>query len=231
MAVVTIIIGKSGAGKTSSIRTMDGRDDVMIIRPSKKRLQFRSGFKEWDADKSSGDMFFENIGTDVPYALETFAKRGKKIIIIEDSTFYMTDFFMKRAKEKGFEKFTNLGSMYYNILKAAENLDEDIRVYIVNHIEDDASGYKKVKTIGKLLDDKLDIPALVGIVLEARIIQKKNVFQTNKETDFDISKTPLDMFMDKFIPNDLDMVDKTICEYYDIDRLDTPENAYNKVKG
>jgi hypothetical protein len=143
-------------------------------------------------------------------------ENGKKIFIIEDSTFFMTNYFMATALEVGYTKFTVNAQNYFNLIKAAENLDEDVRVYLINHIEDGSDGYQKVKTIGKLLDDKIDIPSLLTIVLSAGVVDGKHVFQTNKRNNMDIAKSPEGMFDQEYIPNDLQVVDDAIKSYYDL---------------
>ncbi len=189
----------------------------MIIRTSKKPFPFKNDFKQWDKETQSGQYVYSSDSNFISQAIKKFSKENnKKLFIIEDSTFVMTDYFMETALEKGFEKFNVLALNYFNLIKAAENLDDDVRVYLVNHIDEDASGYQKVKTIGKLLDEKIDIPSLLTIVLEAKVLDGKHVFQTNKQTGMDIAKSPIDMFDEPFVPNDLKAVDKKICEFYNI---------------
>lgn len=220
MASVISIIGSSGSGKSTSMRDVIGTEHCIVFRLSPKPFPFRKKLTPWDAKTKTGDYV---MIPDYDYAIQALSimgnTYGKKIIIIEDSTFFMTQHFMATAKEVGFEKFTNNALGYYNIIKAAEALPEDCNVYLVNHIEEDASGLKKVKTIGKMLDDKVDIPSLLTIALEARFVGKKYIFETNKTAEKDLSKSPMDMFKSQRIPNDLAMVDNSIREYYYQDKL------------
>jgi len=119
--------------------------------------------------------------------------------------------------ERKVGKFVENSLGYYNIIKHAETLPDDVIVYLINHIEDDTNGFKKFKTIGKMLDEKVDLSSLFTIVLEAKIVEKKHSFQTNKVTDFDLAKSPMDMFDDLFIENDLSEVDAAIRDYYYLD--------------
>ena len=217
MSIVTSILGKSGSGKSSSIRTLRNLDDVMIIRPSKKPFPFKNKFKAWDKESASGNFFYTDKADAAIAVMKKMNEVGKKIIIIEDSTFFMTNYFMETALETGFVKFTQNALNYFNIIKAAEDLDDDVRVYLINHIEEDANGFSKIKTIGKMLDEKIDIASLLTIVLEAKVIDGEHKFQTNKKSTMDISKSPMDMFENLYIDNDIQAVDDKIKEYYNID--------------
>ena len=220
MSNVISIIGGSGLGKTTSFRNIAGDESVIIFRTSKKPFSFRNKLKEWNSDSKTGDYVMATDYEFITAALGVMANTyGKKVLIIEDSTFLMTDFFMSTAKQTGFEKFTNNGLGYYNLIKAAENLPDDVTVYMVNHIDEDANGFKKVKTIGKMLDEKVDIVSLLTIVLEAKFMGKQYVLETNKSNERDLSKSPMGMFEDKRVPNDLALVDNAIREYYYMDKL------------
>lgn len=223
MAIVTSIIGKSGSGKSTSMEKIIQDKNVIVIRPSKKPFPWKNTpelqkvIKKWDKEKKEGSYIFSDNSDFMIQAMKLYTETyGKKIIIIEDSTFVMTNYFMETALETGFTKFTQNALNYFNIIKAAEELDEDVRVYFINHIEEDANGFKKVKTIGKMLDEKIDIPSLLTIVLESQIIDGKHYFMTNKKSGMDIAKSPKDMFKDIAIPNDLQLVDEAIKEYYGI---------------
>lgn len=225
MGIVTSVIGKSGSGKSTSFRTLVDKDgslhkDAFIIRMGRKPLPFKNKFKPWDKEKQTGDFMYQNDGDTIAVVLNKFTTEyKKKIIIIDDSTFAMTDYFMKTAYEKGYDKFSINAVKYYNMLKAAEATPDDVRVYVVNHVEEDANGLIKVKTIGKMLDEKVDIPSLLTLVLQAGRIDDGYKFLTNQENARDIAKSPMGMFEEPYIDNDLLAVDKTICDYYGISPL------------
>ena len=108
--------------------------------------------EQWDKDKKKGQYIYSDNSDFIVAAMKKLSKEnGKKLFIIEDSTFIMTNYFMETALETGFTKFTQNALNYFNVIKEAEGLDEDVRVYLVNHIDEDPNGFQKVKTIGKLL--------------------------------------------------------------------------------
>ena len=221
MAIVVSIAGKSGTGKTRSFKDVAGSKDCIIFRTSKKPFSFRKKLKEWDKDKKEGDYVYTNDYEYITKAIQVMAEKyNKKIIIIDDSTFFMTQYFMDTALETGFTKFTANALGYYNLIKAAESLPEDVVVYLVNHIEENDMGLTKIKTIGKMLDDKVDIPSLLTIVLEARVNNKEYKFLTNKESSRDLAKSPEGMFDELYIDNDLMKIDKQIREYYFLDEVE-----------
>ena len=149
-------------------------------------------------------------------AIEAFDKVGKRRIIVDDSTFTMVKFFMDNINDKGWDKFSVLAEQYYQILKKGESTSEDTRVYIVNHLEEGQYGRLLFKTIGKLISEKVDIAAMMTVVLQAERDENGYWFITNKRSENDVAKSQEDMFNDIKIPNDLALVDKAICEYYGI---------------
>ena len=222
MGILTSIVGFSGTGKSRSFKTLlkddlTLRDDAIIIRTLAKPLPFRNKLKPWNKDKNQGDYIIVDDGYLIAKAIKKFNEIGKKIIIVDDSTFVMVKYFMDTAKERGFDKFTDLAKQYYEILKAGEQTDEDTRIYIINHLEESNFGRLTFKTIGKLISEKVDIPAMMTVVLQSEKNDEGYWFLTNKRSESDVAKSPEDMFNDLLIPNDLALVDKTICEYYGIE--------------
>ena len=121
MAIVTSISGFSGSGKTRSTKgLMDhyDMDKVLIVRPSKKPISYKNKWKMWDGTTKKGHFIYADTYADVTAAIIQFTQEyGKKIVIIEDSTFLMTKYFMDTALEVGFTKFTNNALGYYNLIK------------------------------------------------------------------------------------------------------------------
>ena len=193
-------------------------DKVLIVRPSRKPISYKNKWKAWDSEAKKGHFIYADTYADVTGAIVQFTQEyGKKIVIIEDSTFFMTKYFMDTALEVGFTKFTNNALGYYNLIKTAEALDDDVRVYLINHLEETTGGRTKIKTIGKMLDEKVDIPSLLTIVLMAEKDNDKYVFKTNGG-NFETVKSPEGLFESDYIENDLNLVDTAICEYWDIER-------------
>lgn len=221
MGVTVSIVGFSGSGKSRSLKgllndKLQFPDDTMLIRVLRKPLPFRNKLREWDKNKKEGDFIYLESGSMIAKAIEAFNKIGKKRIIVDDSTFVMTKFFMENIQDKSWDKYSTLAEQYYNILKVAEATSDDTRVYIVNHLDEGQYGRLLFKTIGKLISEKVDIAAMMTIVLQTERDETDYWFITNKRSDNDVAKSPEEMFKEVKIPNDLGLVDKAICEYYNI---------------
>lgn len=205
MAIVTMILGKSGTGKSTSLRNMKPQT-VSLIQLLKKPLPFKAtGWKPFAND---------NYGT-VIAAMRKAAGNGSKIIILDDFQYMMANEFMRRTEEKGFDKFTDIGRHVWDVLMAAGSLPDDVRVYVLSHTEEDDYGGAKMKTIGKMLDEKIALEGMVTIVLRTHVSDGVYQFAT-QNNGADTTKSPMGMFDSKLIDNDLAAVDAAICKYYDI---------------
>lgn len=142
--------------------------------------------------------------------LEIVIKNSKaKSIVIDDSQYLLANELFDRANEKGYDKFTSMAANFRNLIHFVNELEDDNKiVYFLHHSELDADGKEKVKTIGKMLDEKLSVEGCFDIVIYCQ--DNKFFTQSNGQS---VAKTPEGMF-DLEIPNDLKFVDKTIREYY-----------------
>ncbi len=215
MAEKILILAKSGSGKSTSIRNLDPKD-TMVIQPKKKRLPFpHKEWKKWDKESSTGSIFQINTFSGIKAVLSKMEEVGKKTIIIDDFVYVLADQVMAEVETKGYEKWTLLASDFNDLMNHIDNMHEDIRVYIMTHTDEDDMGKIKMKTAGKLIDNLLTPEGLFTIVLGMTKNDSGSFFITNGGT-MDPYKSPMEMWKDKLIPNDLQAVDKRICEFYDI---------------
>ena len=128
----------------------------------------------------------------------------------------MANEFFRRSTEKGFEKFTEIGANIFHILNTAQTLPDNKRVYFLWHTETDPFGKVKSKTIGKMLDEKYTPEGVFTIVLRTHVNNGAYQFSTQNNGN-DTVKSPMEMFPDALIDNNLAEVDKHICEFYGID--------------
>jgi len=212
MAIPVLIIGRSGSGKTYSLKNFTA-DEVGIISIEKGRLPFRSDIKvaRLPKDPTKGEAKDAAILNAARYAWLTqlIRKTDKKAVVIDDSQYLMANEFFERANEKGYDKFTNIAKRFRDLIHSINELEEDDKiVYFLHHSETDTDGREKVKTIGKMLDEKLTVEGCFDIVIYCQ--DHKFFTQSNGQST---AKTPEDMFPLE-IPNDLKMVDTAIREYY-----------------
>lgn len=221
MAKTILIAGKTGTGKTTSIRTLEPSETV-ILRVIKRILPFK--YKDKYAD--GRNMFNTPTSEDVIKYIKHISEKGKKIknIVITDATYIMRQEFVKRAKEIGYTKFSDMAQHMQQLLIAIQDAREDLKVFMEFHVDvDEAGAAYKASTVGKLIDEKYNIFENVDVILFASPMYEENTskygFFTNHTLDragLEIpAKSPMGMFDELFIPNDLALVAKKIDEYYE----------------
>lgn len=225
MANNVIILGKSGVGKSTSIKDLDPKETV-IINTLNKRLPFK-GSNSMYSRENKNLLQADNYGIVINY-LQAISEKmpNVKNIVLDDIIYIMRKEYFSRAKESGYGKYTELAAHFQQIISTCENLRQDLNVFFILHSEDvlsdnSVTGYK-VSTIGKLLDSQYNPIEVVPMVLYATIkYDDKGVpsygFYTHatKEGLVEIpAKTPEGMFNDNFIPNSLGTVVKAMNEYY-----------------
>ena len=201
MAIIVMVYGQSGTGKSTSLRNFKP-EDVCIVNVSGKPLPFKNKHKTFN--------------TDDYMAIETAIKKAPaKSIVIDDATYLMTGEYMRTAKVTGYQKYTDLALNYYTLVRIAASLPDDKIVYFLGHSDIDNNGNEKFKTIGKLLDEKITLEGMFTIVLKTVVTDGKYQFSTRNNGQ-DTVKTPMGMFNEPLIDNDLAAVDKAIREYYEL---------------
>ncbi|MCX8566804.1 MAG: hypothetical protein ON057_001531 [Glomeribacter sp. 1016415] len=211
MSIPCLILGQPGTGKSSSLRKLDPAK-TLLIQVVKKPLPFRS--KEWTYyDKETcpnGNIFV----TDVPAKIcKIMKKTRRKVICLDDSNYVMSNAFLRRSHEKGYDKFTEMANDIFSIFDTAAHLAQDVRVYIFGHTQLTDDGIVRFKTIGKLLDEKVSLDGLVTICLRTVVRDGTYCFAT-KNSGSDTVKAPIDLFSSDLIENDLSMIDAAITEFY-----------------
>lgn len=222
MAIPVLLIGDSGTGKSASLRNFK-RSEVAIINVAGKPLPFKNDLAMLKTDD------YGNIA-------RALLGMKTKTAVIDDAQYLLANEFMRRASEKGYDKFTDIAKNYWTLITdiVVRKMPPDRIVYFLSHLERDQNGNEKVKTIGKLLDEKITVEGLFTIVLKTHVEDGKYYFTTHN-SGFDTVKSPIGMFSEDLIDNDLKMVDDTIRDYYDIgvtkvtEVTETTENKEEKV--
>lgn len=200
MGLPVLIIGESGSGKSTSMRNFQP-GELGIINVSRKPLPFHTSLKCVNTDN------YMQID-------DTITKAKAKSLVIDDAQYLMANEFMRNAKVNGYQKFTDIALNFWTLVQTVVNdLPDQKIVYFMAHTERDASGNEKMKTIGKMLDEKITIEGLFTIVMKTVVQDGRYMFSTQTNGQ-DTVKTPMGMFDQPLIENDLRMVDMAIREYY-----------------
>lgn len=218
MSTSIFILGQSGSGKSTSLRNLDPKR-VLLIQSIRKPLPFRSANWQYiTAENPNGSILVSDDPQEIANHI-TYAKRP--IIIIDDFQYVMANEFMRRSAERGFDKFTEIGVNAWNIITAANNAHPRKRIYILSHTEEDQLGKTKIKTIGKMLDEKITLEGMVTICLQTAVVNSQYIFTTQNNGNNTV-KSPMGMFSTDHIENDLNVVDQAICDYYGLSAPQQP---------
>lgn len=212
MGIPVLIIGKSGTGKSRSMKNCVGKD-FGLIRVLNKPLPFRGKIK--------GAV--TNDYKDICKSLAS--PKWPKSIVVDDAGYLITGQFMDGHNSTGkgnavFTLYNDMADNFYRMIQhIANNTPDDRIVYVIMHEDTNDFGDIKPKTIGKLLDEKVCIEGMFTIVLRA--VHTDNYYFVTQTRDGAVSKSPDDMFDRVEIPNDLLAVDNAIRSYYE---MENPKN-------
>lgn len=210
MGVPVLILGESGTGKSASLRNFPA-ENVAVINVANKPLPFKNKLESTSMDDY----------TEVDICLTEYAKKYKSIVV-DDAQYLMANEFMRRSTERGYDKFTDIAKNFWSLINAVKELPDDVIVYFMSHIDRDTEGHEKIKTIGKLLDEKITVEGMFTIVLKTNVTDGQYSFLT-QNNGHDTTKSPIGMFPTYAIDNDLYYVDKKIRNYYEMGEFLTDE--------
>lgn len=201
MGVSVLILGHSGSGKSTSLRNFN-EGEIGIFNVAGKPLPFRK--KLTKLDKAMYNQIHQSL-----------AKNAMNAYVIDDANYLMAFQNFRLAKQTGYGKFTDMAVNFEQLLEAANDTNDDTIVYFFMHPDYDEAGRMKAKTIGKMLDNQLTIEGMFPIVLLADRDDSGFHFITQSDGMTPV-KTPIDMFTDAKIDNDLKLVDTAIRDYWDM---------------
>ena len=207
-SVPVLLIGASGSGKSTSLRNFKG-EEVAVVNVLGKPLPFKSDIKAGKCD-------------DYATILRAIKKTKKKTIVIDDAGYLITNEFMNQASIKGFDKYNVMANNFFNFINVIKNMQGGKTVYIVMHEDSTEDGETKPKTIGKLLDDKVNLQGMFTICIRSMFDNDNYIFRL-KTNGQDCVKTPFGMFENKTMENDLKAFDEVVREYYELDKVENKE--------
>jgi hypothetical protein len=212
-----LVLGESGSGKSTSIRSLP-HEETFIIKVISKPLPFRGSERLYPTvnfTELTGNQYISEDYQKVMACIKHVNNKRPDIkhLIVDDCNYLMTSEFMDKAFSKGFDKFTEMAKNMWDMLRIMTYLRNDLYTFMMFHTDHDAHGKAKTKTIGKLLDEKICIEGLTTIVLHAIITDQGHKFLTQNSSQY-LAKSPDGMFSDRLIDNDLLKVKNAIHEYY-----------------
>ncbi len=224
MAQSVLVIADSGTGKSTSIRSLDPKE-TFIINIANKPLPFKGWKKNYSnisKDNPKGNMTSASSAPGIIKAMQHVNDKMPHITtLVVDDWQYMSSFeYFDRANEKGYDKFTSIAANLAQVAKMPKDMREDLTIFFLTHSEEstDVNGHRKVKakTVGKMIDNALTLEGLFSIVLFGRVKKTEDGLEYGFDTQNNgenTCKSPMDMFEDSFINNDLQLVKDCIIKY------------------
>lgn len=207
MGVPVLIIGKSGSGKSASLRNFDEKE-LALINVSKKPLPFK---KTFESTANTDD--YQTI-------IDLISKTTKDSIVIDDAGYLIVNMFMRGHAAAGtgnaiFGFYNKVGDSFWNLIEHIKTLPKNKVVYVIMHEDKNEFGDIKPKTIGKILDEKVCLEGMFTMCLRCMKEDKRYIFRTQSD-GFDVSKSPEGLFDQIEIDNDLKFVDERIRDYWNL---------------
>lgn len=199
MAQLTFVLGKTGTGKSTSLRNFKAADGIGYITATGKPLPFKNDIPQMHA-KSYAEL------------MQMIKQSKAPVMVIDDFNYFMSFEEFSQAGNKGYEKFTQMAVNVVNVIDAITKKDGDQRFYILAHSENNDSGDLRLKTTGKMVSDKFVPEGLANQVVETSVEDGQFVFKV--KTDGTGIKTPMDMFDEPTVSNDLKVLDEKIKAFY-----------------
>jgi len=235
MAQSILIIGASGTGKSTSLRNLDPKS-TFIINVLGKPLPFRGFFKQYtlaSKENPKGNYFVTDNYLEMIKVIERVNTNRPdiKTLIVDDVQYVLLNSYMRKCKEplkpkeSGFQKYSDLATEYWLLMTALTSCRNDLLTIALSHNEVDMQGKSIIKSVGKLLSEKISIEGMFTTVLQTALVEGKYLFQTQGD-EGTIAKSPMDMFENKYIENDLSYVINKVKEYNDVyDEASSPESS------
>jgi hypothetical protein len=216
MAVPVLVLGRPGSGKSYSLKSFEP-EEIQVISIVKPFLPFKKRLPIVRPTATAMARYSELI--------RLMKDSDKAAYVLDDTQMLMTLEMFSRCNEKGYDKFTQIAYHFEYLMEyIMYKMPDDVIVYMLHHVDTNDMGQVKAKTVGRMLDQYMELEGLCNIVLMCRCTAKEHWFETQSDGQT-CAKSPEGMFEFK-IPNDLKAVDSAIRDYYGL----TSTDKYNKSK-
>lgn len=215
-----LVLGESGVGKSSSIRSLTA-SETFLINVIGKPLPFKgslSKYKKLSPDGMSGNYYVTDDTNTIKRVINLVNEKRPdiKTIIIDDFGYTVTNSFMRKANQRGYDKFIDIAKDMFDILDIISNLRDDLFCFVMMHTEIDNLGRSKPRTVGKMIDQYICIEGKFTTVLHALIVDGNYKFLTNNDSQH-MAKSPIGLFDSQLIDNDLKFIVDSMNNYLNED--------------
>ncbi len=212
MSNTTLVLGSSGSGKSTSLRNLDF-ESTFILGVLDKPLPFRGYKKKYNAERKNYHST-DDYRSILSYIKAVNDRRPEiKTFVIDDFQYLMAHEFMNRVSERGYDKYSELALHAWSVIKALTETRDDLHCFVLTHSDSDQHGNMKIKTIGKMLEDKIALEGMFTCCLFSMLIDGEYKFLTNQD-GVHLAKSPLGLFDSLYIDNDLQLVTKSMQAYF-----------------
>lgn len=227
MSRLIFVLGETGTGKSASLENVDP-ESSFLINCVGKDLPFRKWSEKWNSKKgnyhqtstwATGEL--RNPGIIDTMKIINAKKPHVKNIIIDDFQYVMSFEYLNQLDGDVWEVFRGIGGHVFQILNTARNLRNDLNIFILSHSETiitEGIQKTKIKTVGKMVDEKITPEGLATIVLYTKVQAvphgDNNHYFLTQNDGTNTAKSPKGMFENSQIPNDLNAVIEAINNYY-----------------
>lgn len=214
MSKAILIMGESGSGKTTSMRSLNPKE-TFYIDCDKKGLSWKGWKEQYNLENKN------YIATsDVPTIMSLLQKISNeqpqiKVVVIDTLNGVMIDDEFSRMREKGYDKWQELAYSIYGIIQMCNVLRNDLTCILVMHSiteRDDLTGntWTHARTSGKKLE-KVVVESKFTTVLLAKCVEGKYYFETRSINS--TAKSPLGAFAEEKIDNDISKVLEALKDF------------------
>ena len=216
MSNAILVLCESGTGKSTRLRSLSPAE-TLIINVLDKPLPFRGHKKNYiklSPDGLEGNYYESDDYAKIKRIIGLVNQKRTEIknIVIDDFGFTITNAFMRRSQERGFDKFTDIGKGAWEIISSLRGLREDLNCIVTMHVDVDVLGKYKPKTIGKMIDQYNIIEGSFTFIFQSEIVDNKYKFITNHDGQH-MAKTPMGCFDEMLIDNDMQIIIEKIQSY------------------
>lgn len=211
MAAVVMVYGKSGTGKSTSLRNFK-KGECSIINVSRKPLPFKC------------DLPVANV-SNYKQIKDLLERSTSKSLVIDDASYLLVNEYMRESENKGYDKYVSMAKNFWDLVNFCINeLGDEKIVYLLGHSETEQDGKEHFKTVGKMLDNTVVLEGYCTVVLKTVVEDGKYYFATHNN-GYDTVKTPFGMYDEDRIDNDLKAVDVKLRDYFGLNNVKTKKEA------